>query len=182
MKTGTRNYTEQTYLYEAYDAFGNLLYVGITNDLKRRLNEHRRSAKWWTQQTEVRHTYYASRDEAKEQESRVIAERSPGFNIAETDKHAEAVRVSWQKRKEQKRNAPRFIVSPRETVALLSVQQIDEVDELIELLTAIKTFQRSSNGFHSYLLDATTDSALRLVRLVCRSYGVDSVRWAASNE
>ena len=179
MKTGIRNYTEQTYLYEAYDAFGNLLYVGITNDLKRRLNEHRRSAKWWNEQTEVRHTYYASRDEAKEQESRVIADRSPGFNIAETDKHAEAVRVSWQKRKEQKRNAPRFIVSPRETVALLSVQQIDEVDELIELLTAIKTFKRRSR---SSLSDATTDCALSLVRLVCRSYGVDSVRWAASNE
>jgi predicted GIY-YIG superfamily endonuclease len=179
MKTETRNYIEQTYVYEAYDAFGNLLYVGITNDLKRRLNEHRRSAKWWTQQIEVRHTFYASRDEAKEQESRVIANRSPVYNVAETYKHADAVRVSWQKRKEQKRKEPRFIVSPRETVALLSVQQVDEIDELIELLTAIKTFRRSSR---SLLSDATTDSALRLVRLVCRSYGADSVRWAASNE
>jgi excinuclease UvrABC nuclease subunit len=178
MKTGTRNYTEQTYLYEAYDAFGNLLYVGITNDLKRRLKEHRFSAKWWTQQTEIKHTLYPSRYEAKEQESRVIADRSPGFNIAETDKHAEAVRLSWQKRKEQKPEEPRFIVSPRETVALLSVQQEDEIDELVELLTAIKTFKRRGNDRAHYY----TKIALIDVRAICRSYGVDSVRWAASNE
>jgi predicted GIY-YIG superfamily endonuclease len=178
MKTETRNYTEHTYVYEAYDAFGNLLYVGITNNLKRRLKEHQSRAKWWNQQTEVRHTLYPSRDEAKEQESRVIANRSPVFNIAETDKHADAVRVSWQKRKEQKPKEPRFIVSPRETVALLSVEQVNEVDELIELLTAIKTFQRRGSG----LEELYVSWVLRDARRLCGSYGVDSVRWAASNE
>lgn len=178
MKTEVKNYTDQTHVYEAYDAFGNLLYVGITNNLKRRLKEHSASSKWWTQQTEIKHTLHSSRYEALKEESYIIAHRSPVFNIAQTDKHAEAVRASWKKRKEQQREEPRFIVSPRETIALLSVEQEKEVDELIELLTAIKTFKRSGNSLQDHFLKIT----LMTVRHFCQCFGVDSVRWAASND
>lgn len=181
MKTTNRNYIETTYVYEAFDAFGNLLYVGITNDLKRRLSEHRRSAKWWSQQTEIKHTVHASRDDAKEHETQLIEFACPVFNIAETDKQAEVARLSWQKRKERQkqRREPRFIVSPRETVALLSIQQIDEIDELIELLTAIKTFRRTAR----YSLELNfTDTLLTFARILCDRYGVVSERWAASND
>lgn len=41
------------YVYLAYDAVGQLLYVGSTSDVPQRVKEHERQSPWWPQVTTV---------------------------------------------------------------------------------------------------------------------------------
>ncbi len=43
----TQSLDDRVILYRLFDLSGNLLYVGITNDFKRRLNHHKNSKTWF---------------------------------------------------------------------------------------------------------------------------------------
>lgn len=73
----------RTALYRHYDADGQLLYVGITNDPKRRLYEHKCRAIWSDQIANVTVKWMPSRPDAEEAERQAIATESPVFNGGE---------------------------------------------------------------------------------------------------
>jgi predicted GIY-YIG superfamily endonuclease len=72
----------QVALYRFYDVHEGLLYVGISNDPRRRWKEHAQTKPWYRQ---VRHqalTWYGTEWEARSAESLAIRQESPQFNIA----------------------------------------------------------------------------------------------------
>lgn len=68
-------------LYRFFDAEGTLIYVGITNDLKRRCTEHRQKA-WFTEVARVDATGCNTQAQASALESLVISEHAPLYNRA----------------------------------------------------------------------------------------------------
>lgn len=68
-------------LYRFFGADGVLLYVGITNDLKRRCTEHRIKS-WFGEVARVDVTAFRNQERAAAMESCVIAEHSPKYNRA----------------------------------------------------------------------------------------------------
>jgi predicted GIY-YIG superfamily endonuclease len=73
---------QRTALYRFYDAAWVLLYVGITDDLPRRLREHARDKEWFSQ---VRHqavSLYDGERQARKAETRAIHAEVPRHNIA----------------------------------------------------------------------------------------------------
>ena len=57
-----------------------LLYVGHTRYLKRRISEHRRQKPWWPEVTEIWSEESATEDEARQREKEVWAAESPKYN------------------------------------------------------------------------------------------------------
>lgn len=72
----------QVAVYRFYDARERLLYVGISNDPRRRWAEHALTKPWYPQ---VRHqavTWYGSEKKARAVEARAIRRDRPAFNVA----------------------------------------------------------------------------------------------------
>jgi predicted GIY-YIG superfamily endonuclease len=72
----------QVALYRFYDPHEALLYVGISNDPRRRWKEHAQEKSWYPR---VRHqalTWYDSEPEARRAETRAIRRERPQFNVA----------------------------------------------------------------------------------------------------
>lgn len=67
-------------VYRHLDADGDLLYVGVTNNPKRRIAEHKCRAVWADQFETVAVKWYKTRDEAIAVEAATIAEEGPTFN------------------------------------------------------------------------------------------------------
>lgn len=80
---------EATALYRHYDATGQLLYVGISNDYARRTDEHAASKPWWSEVAETRVEHFPSRKDALAAERRAIASEAPLYNV----QHAGRVRA-----------------------------------------------------------------------------------------
>lgn len=64
-----------------YDDARDLLYVGVTTDLNRRLREHRRTKPWYWQVARVTAAEFATIDEARVAEERAIASERPSRNV-----------------------------------------------------------------------------------------------------
>jgi hypothetical protein len=71
---------ETTYVYRLYGRSGNLLYVGITDNLDRRWREHAASKHWWGQVAQKESEPYPSRLEAKRAEAMQIRNLKPVHN------------------------------------------------------------------------------------------------------
>lgn len=69
-------------VYRAFDQNGDLLYVGMSSNLKLRLRAHKRKSDWWAFQAEITTTVYPTRQEALAAESEAIANESPAWNTA----------------------------------------------------------------------------------------------------
>ena len=67
-------------LYRQFDAADRLLYIGITNNPKRRLWEHKCRAVWAEQIARVDVVWLRSREEAAQAEREAIAAEAPIFN------------------------------------------------------------------------------------------------------
>ena len=57
-----------------------LLYVGYTRWLKRRLRDHRREKPWWPEVIEVRSEEFATEDEARQREKELWVDGRPKYN------------------------------------------------------------------------------------------------------
>lgn len=68
-------------LYRLFAADGTLLYVGITNELRRRCREHSYKT-WFTEVASIDVTPFQSQERAAAIEALVIAEHAPKYNRA----------------------------------------------------------------------------------------------------
>lgn len=82
----TRNTTSRTLkrhvLYRFYDQHGALLYIGISWQVATRMQDHKRTAKWWPQVATVRFEHLPDRDAAELAETVAIRSERPRYNIA----------------------------------------------------------------------------------------------------
>lgn len=69
-------------LYRQYDAAGDLLYIGITNEWDRRAGEHGRLSPWWSEVARVTHESFPDRASAMQAEKAAIRSEDPVFNRA----------------------------------------------------------------------------------------------------
>lgn len=67
-------------VYRAFDAFGQLLYVGCTVDADVRLAAHAKTAGWWVFHERITRTEYPAQDEASDAEAKAIATEHPRWN------------------------------------------------------------------------------------------------------
>src|SRR5919199_3498556 len=68
------------YVYVAWDASGNVLYVGSTTSIRARLSEHRRNARWGRLQAAVDYREFSQERTARAVEGHLICELDPPFN------------------------------------------------------------------------------------------------------
>lgn len=73
--------TGATKLYRYYDAAGELLYVGISNNALRRLAQHEASKTWQDNVTRVEIEAHPTREAALGAERRAIASENPIHNL-----------------------------------------------------------------------------------------------------
>lgn len=71
----------ETALYRLHGAQGELLYVGITNDLERRLKQHSERQPWWHQVDNITYETFGSREAAVAAEARAIWYQAPVYNV-----------------------------------------------------------------------------------------------------
>lgn len=69
------------YVYLMYDADNVLLYVGITDNIKRRLRGHYKDKHWIDDVVRVSYETYDTREDAKFMERRFICLYRPKYNI-----------------------------------------------------------------------------------------------------
>lgn len=73
---------ERTVLYRLRDAFGRLLYIGITARPEQRWKAHAATKSWWSEVSTKDLEWYSTREEAEAAESAAIrSERTP-YNVA----------------------------------------------------------------------------------------------------
>lgn len=68
-------------IYTVYGIGNEVLYVGQTNDIRRRLREHRRLASWWQYVAEVVYVLADTRAAALRHERWCIGVAAPIFNV-----------------------------------------------------------------------------------------------------
>lgn len=76
-----------TALYRFFGSDGDLLYVGITKRLEKRLQEHAVSSSWWSKATAHSIEWYASRTAAGRAERTAIRDEKPTHNIMHTPRN-----------------------------------------------------------------------------------------------
>lgn len=72
--------TAPTYAYQCWGRAGQLLYVGITNDLPRRMQQHALDKFWWSEVAEVTSRGFSREIEARWAEWALITTRRPPYN------------------------------------------------------------------------------------------------------
>lgn len=72
-----------TSVYRLFDAAGRLLYVGMSQDVARRLRQHSTLQAWWPAVARVTTVEYPSRYAARRAERDAIAAENPVHNIAD---------------------------------------------------------------------------------------------------
>ena len=69
------------YLYRAYGAESNLLYVGISYKPKLRMTQHQRDSKWWPDHDRYTAQRFDSRTLAEAAERKAVKSENPKFNV-----------------------------------------------------------------------------------------------------
>ena len=77
--------SDTTWVYVLWSDTDQLLYVGITNHLRRRLEEHQATKPWFWQVAHAQHFPFESRAEALLAEATLIRQYTPVYNIAHND-------------------------------------------------------------------------------------------------
>lgn len=68
-------------VYRLYDEHHALLYVGVTNNVDRRMAEHSVDKVWWMEVADIEFDCYGDREEAELEERIVIWQERPRYNI-----------------------------------------------------------------------------------------------------
>lgn len=68
-------------VYRAYGEKHNILYVGITGDVKTRMCQHKRTSEWYGLHEYLKVEYFESRGLADREETLLIEELSPPYNV-----------------------------------------------------------------------------------------------------
>ena len=83
-----------TTLYRLWNADHALLYVGITDDLEARTEEHRADKPWWDEVDQVSTEELPSRRRALEAETRAIFWEQPRYNVLGSPRYS----ADWEAR------------------------------------------------------------------------------------
>ncbi|WP_432705659.1 GIY-YIG nuclease family protein [Actinoallomurus iriomotensis] len=75
------NFGDEPHTLDEYRHGRRSLYVGITNDLRRRRSEHRSSKHWFEEATKITMKRYPNRPAALDAERRTIKRKRPLYNI-----------------------------------------------------------------------------------------------------
>jgi predicted GIY-YIG superfamily endonuclease len=128
--------TERAALYRLYDMEGRLLYVGVTNELRRRWQQHSTSQKWWHLVARRVVEWHESRAAAELAETAAIEAEMPLYNIDQVpnatasqgqyDDTADRRRVKRLLR----RDAARQYFHPGKTVHLLALAERYDVSRM----------------------------------------------------
>lgn len=73
--------TKRAALYRFFNATGELLYIGISNDPKVRWSAHAGDKRWWPEVAEKAVDWFPSREVAEQAEIAAIAKESPRYNV-----------------------------------------------------------------------------------------------------
>ncbi len=73
-----------TFLYRLYDGTGRLLYIGITDNVRTRMNGHSNTQPWWEAVTRVIVETHPDRVAAETAEWNAILAEKPVFNVQKT--------------------------------------------------------------------------------------------------
>lgn len=73
-----------TALYRLYDPNGELLYVGVTGDLRTRFAQHAATKPWWSEVAKKTVTWHMTRGSALAAESAAIRTEQPHCNVLDT--------------------------------------------------------------------------------------------------
>lgn len=73
-------------LYRAFDATGQLLYVGISLRAPERMHQHQRDKPWWTEVACITLEHHATIKSAEQAETDAIVADKPRYNIAKTNR------------------------------------------------------------------------------------------------
>lgn len=68
------------FVYRLYGQHDQLLYIGVSGNLKKRMQQHRRDKKWWSEVTRTVSQCFDSREEAELAEAEAIASERPLHN------------------------------------------------------------------------------------------------------
>lgn len=68
-------------VYRLVNGAGVPVYIGATNDLGRRINEHENAASWWSDVSRIDFTCHSTREEARVAEEKAIREEQPIHNV-----------------------------------------------------------------------------------------------------
>jgi len=146
---------QPTHVYKAADGDGEVLYVGITCDMKQRMSQHKRESAWWSKHSTITHETYPSRSEALTVESMLIETFDPPYNIAGTDRFSQTMRDAHLRRcrKRPELPEPTFIASQKTIERWLNDDEVDTIEEVIRMLRFIQTMKRPNSGssiLHSF--------------------------------
>lgn len=87
-----------SYVYRLYDRDGDLLYVGVTDNLANRLTGHERGpALWWGAVHRVEWDLYKTRAEAEHAESYTIEEQVPQHNLRDNGRRVLAAQMGHRR-------------------------------------------------------------------------------------
>lgn len=89
-----------TSLYRFFDASGQLLYVGVSNNITRRWTQHQAIQPWWFDVVTASVEHYETRGEALEAELTAIRQESPIHNIAGVLRERESVDDRYESMRE----------------------------------------------------------------------------------
>lgn len=83
-------------MYRLFGPASDLLYVGITNDIRRRFQAHAQEKPWWPDVIRDEIVWYPTRRQALREEARAIVEENPRYNKAGRDRHRHYEPVTWE--------------------------------------------------------------------------------------
>lgn len=84
------------FVYRLYDAQDRLLYIGVTGNPKKRMQQHAREKKWWGEVSRTAVQCFDTREESEAAEAEAIASEGPVYNrrnLTEEQRVALAARV-----------------------------------------------------------------------------------------
>lgn len=94
-------YDPQAWVYRAFDADGDLLYVGMTQRPRTRMQQHRRKADWWGDASRIRFSQYPTRNDALQAERSAIHSEKPVYNIRRPESWSEYVQAAMAAARER---------------------------------------------------------------------------------
>ena len=83
-----------------------LLYVGYSRQLKKRMRQHRLEKPWWPEVTQTRSEEFATEDEARQREKELWASEQPKYNQVNPFSTDEEQRESNRERVRRQRQKP----------------------------------------------------------------------------
>lgn len=124
---------QRTAVYRLWDEDGELLYVGITYDVRERWRHHNKHKPWWPQVAHERFDWYETRPEAEEAEVHAIVVGNPVHNV---EKNWPSYKANYRTRwlRERLEEARTELCTPRRPRARAKLAALKELERQLQVL------------------------------------------------